>query len=234
MRNYGFTPGFYLPPVIKNLVIINTLVYIAQEIIGSSNPNYVENLFALHDIHSVYFKPHQLITYMFLHGDFFHLLFNMLGVWVFGSMLENVWGAKKFLQYYLLTGLGAGLLHLGVLYIEMEPIMRLFRNLPGDEQLELLRSARFKVNVATLGASGAVFGCLMGAGYLFPNRIIQINLLFPVKLKWVAIAYGVIELLNAARNSAGDNVAHFAHIGGAITGIIIIYIWNKTNRRTFY
>ncbi|MEI9806482.1 MAG: rhomboid family intramembrane serine protease [Bacteroidota bacterium] len=234
MSNFQYYRPNRFPPVVKNLLIINALIFVAQETFGKSNPFVIENLFALHDVHSVYFQPYQLVTYMFLHGGFDHILFNMLALWMFGSMLENHWGAKRFLQYYLICGVGAGLLHLGVLYIEMEPMMQAFRQLPGDQQLELLKSPKFVVNGYTVGASGAVFGCLAAFGYLFPNSLIYVYFLIPMKAKWFVIIYGAIELMMAIRNSAGDTVAHFAHLGGAITGIIIIFIWNKTNRKTLY
>jgi membrane associated rhomboid family serine protease len=233
MSQFRFTRPDRFPPVIKNLLIINVLIFLAQKTIGA-NSYTISNLFALHDVHSVFFKPYQLITYMFLHGGIDHLLFNMLALWMFGSVLENYWGAKRFLQYYIICGLGAGLLHLGVLYLEMEPVMEAFRTFPTDYQLELIEDPRFKVNVPTVGASGAIFGCLAAFGYLFPNTLIYVYFLFPIKAKWFVIIYGAIELALAVRNSAGDNVAHFAHLGGAITGIIIVLIWNKTNRKTLY
>lgn len=234
MSNFQYYRPNRFPPVIKNLLIINALVFVAQITFGSSQPYRIENLFALHDIHSVFFQPYQLITYMFLHGSFEHLLFNMLALWMFGSLLENHWGAKRFLQFYLICGLGAGLLHLGVLYIEMDRLMQIFRQMPGAEQLELIRSPEFKVNVPTVGASGAIFGCLAAFGYLFPNSLVYVYFMIPMKAKWFVILYGALELWLAIRNSAGDTVAHFAHLGGAVTGIIIILIWNKTNRRTLY
>lgn len=234
MSNYQYYRPRMFPPVVKNLLIINGLIFVAQVTIGSSNPYVIENLFALHDVHSVFFQPFQLITYMFLHGSIGHIFGNMLAVWVFGSMLEEHWGAKRFLQFYLITGIGAGLLHLGVLYIEMAPIMEYFKTLPAPQQLEWIESPGFKINVPTVGASGAVFGCIVGAGLLFPNAIIYVNLILPIKIKWLAIIYGGVELILAIKNSAGDTVAHFAHLGGAITGVILIYIWNKTNRRTLY
>jgi membrane associated rhomboid family serine protease len=234
MSNFQYYRPNRFPPVVKNLMIINALVFVAQVTIGPSNPYWIENNFALHDLHSVFFQPHQLITHMFMHGSFTHLLFNMFALWMFGSMLENYWGAKRFIQFYLICGLGAAICHLGVLYIEMEPIMEAFNRLPGEQQLELLRSNSFKVNVATVGASGAVFGCLAAFGYLFPNSLIYVYFLIPIKAKWFVIIYGALELWLGVRNSAGDNVAHFAHLGGAVTGLIIVYIWNKTNRRTLY
>ena len=234
MSNFQYTRPDRFPPVVKNLLIVNGLIFIAQITIGKSNPYVIENIFALHDVHSVFFQPHQLITHMFMHGSFEHLLFNMLALWMFGSLLETHWGAKRFLQFYIICGLGAAFLHLGVLYVEMAPLMELFRQLPVEEQLELIRSPKFKVNTPTLGASGAVFGCLAAFGYLFPNSLIYVYFMIPMKAKWFVLLYAALELWLGVRNSAGDAVAHFAHLGGAITGLIIILIWNKTNRKTLY
>lgn len=233
MNTFRFSNPSAFPPVVKNLIIINVLIFIAQQTV-SSNQVDIEDLFALHDIHSIYFKPFQLITYMFLHGGIDHIFFNMFALWMFGSVLENHWGSKRFLIYYLLCGVGAGLFHLGVLYFEMEPIMNIVKNYPEQMREEIIHSARFKVNIATVGASGAIFGCLAAFGYLFPNSMIYLYFTIPMKAKWFVIIYAAIELLLAVRNSAGDTVAHFAHLGGALTGIIILLIWNKTNRRTLY
>jgi len=223
-----------MPPVVKNLLIINALVYFAQTVFENSTAFSITNMFALHDIHSVYFKPHQLITHMFMHGDFWHLFFNMFALWMFGAMLENVWGSKKFLVFYMACGLGAALLHLGVLYREMNDVMAIFTQMPEDQQQELIYSDRFKVNTATVGASGAVFGCLAAFGYLFPNSLLYIYGVFPVKAKWLVIGYAAMELWLGVRNSAGDNVAHWAHLGGALVGFILVYLWNRTDRRRFY
>ena len=234
MADFRFSSPFQLPPVIKNLMIINALVFLAQVIGDGIESRWVENWFALHDLHSVYFRPHQFITHLFMHGNFPHLFFNMFGLWVFGVAIEHRYGSKRFLQFYILTGLGAALLHMGILYFEMEPIMDIYRKLPMEEQLNLIDDPYFKVNVATLGASGAVFGCLAAFGYLYPNSIIYINLLFPIKAKWLVLIYAGMELMLAIRNSAGDTVAHFAHLGGALTGFLLVYFWNKRNRRSFY
>jgi len=223
-----------MPPVIKNLIIVNALVFFAQNTVGKSPAFDMEHLFALHDIHSVYFRPHQLITYLFMHGSFTHIFFNMLALWMFGSVLENFWGSKRFLIFYTVCGIGAGLMHLGVLYTEMSKIMEVFRQLPPDQQSELLYSDRFIVNTATLGASGSVFGCLAAFGYLFPNSLIYIYFLFPVKAKWLVIFYAGLELWLGIQNSAGDNVAHWAHLGGALVGFLLVWYWNRTNRKRFY
>ena len=193
MSNVRFSrPGMF-PPVVKNLIIINVLVFIAQSTINSAQFSIIDT-FALHDVHSVFFKPHQIITHMFMHGDIGHIAFNMLALWMFGSVLENYWGAKRFLTFYILCGLGAALLHLGVLYMEMEPIMEQFRQLPQEFQRELIDSPRFKVNAATLGASGAVFGCLAAFGMLFPNSMVYVYFMIPMKAKWFVLIYGAIEL----------------------------------------
>lgn len=222
------------PPVVKNLIIINVLVFLAQLTFQNSRTVNLENLFALHDVHSVFFKPHQLVTHLFMHGGYEHIFFNMFALWMFGRELENSWGPKRFLIFYIVCGLGAALLHLSVLYFEMDPIMKAFHALPADQQAEYLESPLFRVNEPTLGASGAVFGCLAAFGYLFPNTLLYVYFLIPLKAKWFVIIYAGIELWLGIKNSAGDNVAHFAHLGGAITALILVFIWNKTNRRRFY
>jgi len=236
MTDFRFSSPFQFPPVVKNLMIINVLMFLAQNIVGQREEGLVENWFALHDLHSEFFKPHQLITHMFLHGSFAHLFFNMFGLWMFGVAIEHRYGAKRFLQFYIISGLGAAFLHMGVLYFEIEPMMKIYRALPEDQQIELMNTPAFfyKLNAATLGASGAVFGCLAAFGYLYPNSIIMINFLLPMKAKWLVLIYAGMELLLAFRNSAGDTVAHFAHLGGALTGFLLVYFWNKRNRRTFY
>lgn len=218
------------PPVVKNLIIINVLVFLAQLTFQNSKTVDLDNLFALHDVHSVYFKPHQLITHLFMHGGFDHIFFNMFALWMFGRELENSWGPKRFLIFYLVCGLGAALLHLGVLYFEVEAGIKAFNSLSADDQLNLIRT----VNTPTLGASGAIFGCLVAFGYLFPNTMIYVYFLLPLKAKWFVLIYAGLELWLGIKNSAGDNVAHFAHLGGAVTGIILVLLWNKTDRRRFY
>jgi membrane associated rhomboid family serine protease len=220
-----------IPPVIKNLIIVNALVFFAQQIFAKYG---VDNLFALHDIHSVYFRPYQLITHLFMHGSWGHIIVNMFALWMFGSILENLWGSKRFLIFYMLCGLGAALLHLGVLYMEMDQVMEQFHRLSAAQQQQLLYADNFKVNIGTVGASGAVFGCLAAFGYLFPNSLIYLYFFLPIKAKWFVIIYAGIELYSGVQNSAGDNVAHWAHLGGALVGFLLVLYWNKRNRRNFY
>ena len=220
-----------IPPVIKNLVIVNALAFFATQVFGEEK---VFNFFALHDVRSVFFKPHQLVTHMFLHGNLPHILFNMLALWMFGSILENLWGSKRFLIFYVLCGLGAAALHLGVLYMELSDVYNTYLNLPVQQQQALEYAGEFKLNTATVGASGAVFGCLAAFGYLFPNSLIYVYFFIPVKAKWFVIIYAGLELWLGVQNSAGDGVAHWAHLGGALVGFLLVLYWNRKNRRHFY
>jgi len=202
-----------LPTIIKNLLIINGLVFLAQNTFAGSTSSFsFEDYFALHAWQSDLYKPWQLITHMFLHGDFSHILGNMFALWMFGSILENVWGPKRFLLFYMLCGVGAAVIHLAILSYQLVPLTSQYDRL---------------LNSATLGASGAVFGILIAFVYLFPNTYIYIYFLFPVKAKWLGIAYFAFELYKGIENSAGDNVARWAHVGGAIIGFILVYIWKK-------
>jgi len=237
-----------LPPVIKNLLIINVLVYLAQITIKTTPFGSLEDLFALHTFQSPLFKPWQFITHMFMHGDFGHLFFNMFALWMFGSILENVWGQKRFITFYFICGLGAALCHMLALYFETQQMIEKFNALQDEADVQYFISKyyhggvaetvkdvyRLSLNEATLGASGAVFGCLTAFGYLFPNTYLYLYFFVPVKAKWFVIGYIAIELYSTLKNSAGDNVAHLAHLGGALFGFLLVWTWNKTNRRNFY
>ena len=168
-----------------------------------------------------------------MHGGFWHLFFNMFALWMFGSTLENVWGPKRFLIFYMLCGLGAAVLHLTTLYIEYADIANLVASYPAEMQNEYLYDPLYKINIPTVGASGAVFGCLAAFGYLFPNSIVYAYFI-PMKAKWFVILYAGLELWLGIRNSAGDSVAHWAHLGGALVGFLLVFYWNRTNRRRFY
>ena len=231
-----FRPGSLqsIPPVIKNLIIVNALVFLAQKVFANYPGINIDNLFALHDVRSAFFKPHQLITYMFLHATLGHIFFNMFALWMFGAILENVWGPKRFLVFYVLCGLGSALLHLFVLHYQLTPAWNEFQALPVHEQLDVLYDPRFEINTATLGASGAVFGCLAAFGMLFPNSLIYLYFFVPVKAKWFVIGYAAIELFSGIQNSSGDSTAHWAHLGGAAVGALLVFYWRKTDKRNFY
>jgi membrane associated rhomboid family serine protease len=212
MADFRLGGSQIIPPVIKNLIIINVLVFLVQLAFEKNNSGFMINFFALHDVRSELFKPHQIITYMFLHGGFWHIFLNMLILWMFGSILENLWGAKRFLTFYIICGIGAAVLQLIVLYLVSDS----------------------NVDNPTLGASGAIFGCMVAFGLLFPNSLIYIYAIIPVKAKWAVLAYVLYELFLGVRDSPGDNVAHWAHLGGGLVGLILVFYWRRTDRSRFY
>jgi membrane associated rhomboid family serine protease len=230
-----FRPGGFqtIPPVIKNLLIINVLVFLAQQTLGTEMQEKMDFWFALHDFHSVYFRPHQLITYLFMHGSIEHIFFNMFALWMFGAILENYWGAKRFLIFYMICGIGAGVCQLAVTFPGMARVADAIHQMPPEIQQEYLYG-RYQINVGTVGASGAIFGCLAAFGYLFPNSMIYLYFFVPIKAKWMVLGYAAIELFSGIRSSAGDNVAHWAHLGGGLVGLLLVIYWNRNNRRNFY
>jgi membrane associated rhomboid family serine protease len=238
MNQFRPTGFDVLPAIIKNLLIINGLMFLAQNTIaGPTSAFSFEDVFALHAFQSDLFRPWQLITHMFLHGDLGHIFGNMLALWMFGSILENIWGPKQFLLFYFLCGVGAAMIHLGILSYELMDATKYYHQLvvsggiPSANDAEFMARYLARVDVATLGASGAVFGILIAFVYLFPNTYIYIYFFIPMKAKWLGIIYFSYELFFALRNSAGDSVARWAHVGGALVGFILVYIWKKRNRR---
>ena len=210
------------PFIVKNLIIINIIVLVATMI----NENFMYENFSLFSFHSPFFKPYQFITHMFMHGGIWHLFFNMYTLWIFGSILENVWGSKKFLLFYFVTGLGAALLHNLVLEIELSTLQNAVQSGNMVAQTSIMNILR----TPTVGASGAIYGVLLGYGMLFPNNII--SLIFPpiaLKAKWFVIIFGAIELLMGVTGT-GSDVAHFAHLGGMIFGLILIMYWKKKGK----
>lgn len=219
-----------MPTIIKNLVIINGLVWLAQITIGKG-VFPVEDLFALHYLKSDLYKPWQLLTYMFLHSpsNFFHILFNMFALWMFGSTLENLWGPKRFLLFYLICGLGAGLVHMGAMAVDVNSYKAAL--LANELTVE---DFKFLMDIPTLGASGAVMGIFAAFAYTFPNaQLFILPIPFPIKAKWALLGLVVLDLFGGVSNQQ-SGVAHFAHVGGAVVGIILVMLWNKKNRRTFY
>ena len=199
----GSRGGFMsnVPKAVKHIIIINVLMLVLTYL---NNP-LMSKWFALNPI-SFLWKPWQLVTYMFMHGGFGHLFFNMYTLFIFGSVLENVWGTKKFLTFYFVTGIGAALVNIGVQY------------LTGSFAL-------------TVGASGAIYGILMGYAMLYPDSMLTL-ILPPVsmKAKWFVLIFAGIELLLGISNNPADNVAHFAHLGGLVFAFLLLMFWKKRRR----
>ncbi len=237
------------PEVVKNLLIINGIMLLAM--IAAENYGVdIARMLGLHHWSSESFQPYQMVSYMFLHGGFTHLLFNMFALWMFGRILEQVWGPKRFLIYYMITGIGAGLIQMLVTEIRIQMLISdidpmLYQTVLKDG-LSVLQSGKnyidpvagelnAMINTSTVGASGAVFGILLAFGMLFPNA--QLMLLIPpipIKAKYMVIGYGVLELYLGLSNNPADNVAHFAHLGGMLFGFILIKMWKSKGNTNFY
>ena len=203
MAYNNYRPSQRIPPIVLNLIIINVIVFVAQMVFDSSIG--LTNILALYPYNSGLFKPYQLVTHMFAHGGFLHILFNMYSLWLFGSVLEKIWGPKKFLIFYFVCGLAAGL-----------------------TQMFLVTTG------AAIGASGAIMGLLAAFAYTFPNtEFYIIPFPFPIKAKYMAAVYAAIDLFGGFAGG-GDDIAHFAHLGGLAMGFILAIIWNKTDKKTFY
>ncbi|MBK8486416.1 MAG: rhomboid family intramembrane serine protease [Chitinophagales bacterium] len=234
MTQFGMQRFNFLPPVIKNLLIINGLVFLAT----LTFPSLIEKL-AMYYPTSPEFQPYQIITHLFTHGSFGHVFFNMFALWMFGAVLENVWGGKRFLIYYFITGIGATLLYTGVHAIQLYQIT-------GSISPDILKEGYIignysESNLSTLraifsplvGASGAVYGVLLAYGMLFPNTLIYIYFLLPLKAKYLVMILTAIELYMGFINNPADNVAHFAHLGGMLVGFVLIKYWQKSKTK-FY
>ena len=221
-EQYSPTGFRVLPTVVKHLLIINAIMFLATFTLNRFNIDLSDYL-GLHFFLAKDFMPHQLFTYMFMHANFEHIFFNMFALWMFGNTLENIWGSKRFLLFYIVCGLGAAICQEVVQFIDFE--MRTDWNglaLLNDGMREVLNTWN------TVGASGAVYGLLLAFGMLFPNSRIYLYFLFPIKAKWFVIGYAVIELLSGFFTSG--NVAHFAHLGGMLFGLILILIWKKKGK----
>jgi membrane associated rhomboid family serine protease len=267
-----------LPPVVKNLLILNGLFFLATIVFETRLGIDLVDILGLHYFAADEFKPYQLITYMFMHGSFTHILFNMLAVWMFGNALENVWGSKRFLTYYLITGIGAALIQYLVLAIQLGPAIDAINFValnPTHENVSAFFNSTYfgidgsdyemqnkyhafidtyntllnenNMNGAAqaahdffvdykgyflnlpkvVGASGALFGLLLAFGMIFPNALIFLYFAIPIKAKYFVILYGLIELFYGFANTEGDNVAHFAHLGGMLFGFIMIKMWKR-------
>ncbi len=221
-----------MPPVTKNLIIINLLFFLAKLAAARYGVD-LDNLLGLHFFLAPDFGFYQFLTYMFMHGGVTHILFNMFAVWMFGRTMESYWGGRRFLVYYVVCGLGAGLAQEGVQYAQY-----LVEGLGGYETVNIgyamISMGDYLNRWTTIGASGAVYGILLAFGLTFPDeRLFIFPLPVPIKAKFFVIGYAVIELLSALGNS-GDGVAHFAHLGGMIFGFLLILYWRRNGGGGYY
>jgi len=218
-----------LPPITKNLLIINVLCWMGTMAMAKYGID-LHKLLGLHFFLAPSFKIWQLITYMFLHEGFQHLFFNMFAVWMFGRIMEMQWGSKRFLWFYLICGIGAGLTQELFQFAEYQITLA---SLGDDLTPQLIQRLRLYMNAfLTVGASGAVYGILLGYGMTFPNnQLFIIPIPFPIKAKWLVVGYIVLELALGLRNSTSDNVAHFAHLGGMLAGFLLILYWKHKERK---
>lgn len=220
----GGRQGFMsnMPAAVKNIIIINVLVYLMTSLKG----NFMYENFALFYPTSPFFHWWQPLTHMFMHGGFWHIFFNMYTLFIFGSVLERVWGTKKFLIYYFVTGLGAAAVHTGVEWIQMTHWM----SQAAEGSIAAQASIHALKMTPTVGASGAIYGLLMGYAMLYPDAIM--SLIFPpisMKAKWFVLIFAAIELFTGVTGTGGG-IAHFAHLGGLIFGFILLMYWKKTRR----
>jgi membrane associated rhomboid family serine protease len=250
MSDYRSSSGFMsnIPVVTKNLLIINVLLWVASATLPKLGID-IQAFLGLHYIGSQKFLLSQLITYMFMHDpySFSHVFFNMFGVYMFGRVLEQVWGPKRFLFYYVVTGIGAALVQELMWYTDIRPFIQAIDNynVTGDGSVlshylniqrgviysadALVQAKEMVLNsMLTIGASGCVFGILLGFGMLFPNTPLYLMFVpIPIKAKYMVVGYGLIELFAGVANFSGDNVAHFAHLGGMLFGFFLIRYWKK-------
>ena len=263
---------FRLSPVVKYLLIINVVIFFLSYLLLTQTGFNVNDYLALYYFASDNFEPWQFVTYMFLHANFNHILGNMIGLIIFGTWLEEVWGPQRFFQYYIITGIGAGILFMGVDYFEkaaIEEDVEVWLSEPDPTGFELLVAEHFsrsynyesgfieafyenpesdryeqqavafvqdaynrQLNIPMLGASGAIFGILLAAGLLFPQRRIMLLIPpIPLRARILVVLYGAYEIYSIMQRAPDDNVAHFAHLGGMLVGFVLLKIWDEDRNR---
>ena len=239
MSAYRQNPLDSLTPVVKNILIINIIFFIATWALQKANLVDLQPILSAHYFNSPAFKPWQIITYMFMHEGIMHIFFNMFALFVFGPTLEYTLGPKRFFNYYFLTGIGALALQWIVQAYEVHNITGSFTIPNGDITPYLMQPGVGVLNDIyrgiILGASGAIFGLLVAFGMLFPN--VELFIMFiplPVKAKYAVIGYIVLELYSGIAQQSGDSVAHFAHLGGALVGFIVLKLWGTKRPNNFY
>ena len=276
MSFFGSGRGLSVPPVVKNIIIINVILFAATQLfIYLLHSDLLIRHLALFPVRSNLFEPHQIVTHIFMHANLAHIFFNMFGVYMFGKILEQLWGSKKLLIFYTVTGLGAAFIHLTVNYFQMGHLMKLANEFYASPNYVLFNQIVDKysqggasnqitdfmqqwfykpdepsfipqakeiveyvvssnLQIPTLGASGAVFGLLIAFAMMFPDvELMLIFLPIPIKAKYFVPIYALLELFFGVAGFKWDNVAHFAHLGGALFGFILVKIW-KRNQFRFY
>ena len=234
-----------LPPATKNLLIINVLVWLAYLVLLRSGIDLGRWL-ALYYPASPNFAIYQIVSYMFMHGSWTHIIFNMLGLYMLGSALDQIWGTKRFLIFYFVTGIGAALVQILVTFIriqivqaDMPPEMIQMVYAEGAGVLsrgmnytnEAMGSLNLLINRPTVGASGAIFGILIAFAVWFPTAPLYIMFIpVPIKAKYLVVVLVVVSLFFGFANFPGDRIAHFAHLGGMLFGIFMILYWRKTDK----
>lgn len=240
--------NIHIPPVVKNLLIINVLFFAAKYVMKNTGVD-LDYLLGAFYFDSQFFRVWQLISYMFMHGDFMHILFNMFALFMFGGVIENRWGTKRFINFYLITGLGAVALQMGVQAYEVYQITGHIVNNPITVDLAA-NMAQVKIpgisdearntligiyGFPMVGASGAIFGLLVAFGMLYPNTEMYIMFIpIPVKAKYIIPVYILVELSLGVARVPGDSVAHYAHLGGALLGFILVKLWKDKDNDRFY
>jgi len=237
-----------LPPVVKNIIMINVLMILAYYAANSVFSVDLNSLLGLYFPKSEMFKPLQILTHMFMHANFWHIFFNMYALFIFGPILENVWGPKRFFIFYMVCGIGAAFTHESVIFFQYNHLVQSLS--PENVQAVIsegtayfhqgkvftdpdMQSLQILLNTPTVGASGAIFGVLLAFGVLFPNT--QLMLLLPpipIKAKYLVAGYGALELILAV-TQPGSNIAHAAHLGGMLFGYILIRYWRKTTNTLY-
>lgn len=232
-RPYNPNSFSSLPTVTKYIIIISVALFVLKSILKQSGID-LDDILGLHYFKATKFKPHQFITYIFMHADIMHLVFNMLGLFVFGRVLEEFAGSKKYLNFYLLTGVAAAIAQLIIMHLKYTPFINEINqilestNQNQAQYYDYLSQKEAILNSGLIiGASGSVFGLLGAFAMLFPNQPLSFMFLPPIKAVWLVTIYGLIEFFLGLVNVKGDNIAHFAHLGGLIVGVFIAYLWKK-------
>jgi len=240
--------NIHIPPVVKNLLIINALFFVAS-LVFENSPVDLSRLLGVYYFDSQFFGIWQLVTYMFMHADIGHIFSNMFGLFMFGGILESRWGAKRFLNFYLICGLGALFFQMGVQAYEVYQItgsiihnpvhIDLAANMSSVDIPGISREAHGTLTgiygFPMVGASGAIFGILVAFGMLYPNtELMMIFFPIPIKAKYFIPLYIVFELYSGVAQTPGDSVAHYAHLGGALVGFILVKLWKDKDNNRFY